>query len=35
MIGTSETGAVLVEIIVPILGYRGLVYLDGIIVSSG
>jgi hypothetical protein len=35
MIGTSDIGAVLVEVTVPIPGYIGLVYLDGIIVSSG
>ena len=30
MIGTSDIGAVLVEVIVPIPGYMGLIYLDGI-----
>jgi hypothetical protein len=36
MIGTSDIGAVLAELIVlPILGYMGLVYHDGISVSSG
>jgi hypothetical protein len=35
MWGTSEAGIVLVEVTVPIPGYIGLIYLDGIIVSSG
>jgi hypothetical protein len=33
--GTSDAGVALAEVIAPIPGYIGLVYLDGIIVSSG
>jgi hypothetical protein len=35
MLGTSEVGVVLVEVTVPIPGYIGLIYREGIIVSSG